>query len=164
MDVDLGSFGAFFAGERRQRVGYVGEHVEQVAFFGVDDLLHLGQLFGAESFFGEAVQELLARVSGALQRARRSASSLKNSGSLPNSISMNCCADMGVPSGCQKVVHIMCWIVRALPSASLTLIFCGARTAVRSLARRRAAQARRLGHGSGLWAPARAARHPIPGR
>src|SRR4029078_6023954 len=33
----------------------------------------------------------LARVSGALQRARSSASSLKNSGSLPNSISINCC-------------------------------------------------------------------------
>jgi len=25
---------------------------------------------------------------------------------------MNCWADMGVPSGCQKVVHIMCWMVR----------------------------------------------------
>ena len=45
------------------------------------------------------------RVSGALQRARSSASFLKNSGSLPKSSSMNCCADMGVPSGCQKVVH-----------------------------------------------------------
>jgi hypothetical protein len=30
---------------------------------------------------------------------------------------------MGVPSGCQNVVHIMCWMVRALPSASLTLTF-----------------------------------------
>ena len=46
-----------------------------------------------------------ARVSGALQRARSSASFLKNSGSLPNSISMNCCADIGVPSGCQKRRH-----------------------------------------------------------
>ena len=55
--------------------------------------------------------------------ARSSASFLKNSGSLPNSISMNCCADIGVPSGCQKVVAIMCWMVRSLPSASLTLIF-----------------------------------------
>ena len=36
---------------------------------------------------------------------------------------MNCWADIGVPSGCQKVVTIMCWMVRALPSASLTLIF-----------------------------------------
>ena len=67
----------------------------------------------------------LARVSGALHRARSSASSLKNSGSLPKSISMNCWADIGVPSGCQNVVTIMCWMARALPSASLTLIFAG---------------------------------------
>ncbi|MNC95110.1 hypothetical protein D3C83_121420 [compost metagenome] len=32
---------------------------------------------------------------------------------------MNCCALIGVPSGCQKVVIIMCWMVRSLPSASL---------------------------------------------
>jgi hypothetical protein len=38
---------------------------------------------------------------------------------------MNCWADIGVPSGCQNVVAIMCWIVRALPSASFTLIFGG---------------------------------------
>ena len=36
--------------------------------------------------------------SGALQIVRSSASSLKNSGNLPKSNSMNCCADMGVPS------------------------------------------------------------------
>ena len=36
-----------------------------VAFFGVDDLLHFGQLFAAESFFGQAVQQLLAGVRGA---------------------------------------------------------------------------------------------------
>jgi hypothetical protein len=41
-------------------------------------------------------------VSGALHNARSSASSLKNLGSFPNSDSMNCCADIGVPSGCQK--------------------------------------------------------------
>ena len=29
-----------------------------------------------------------------------------------------------MPSGCQKLVAIMCWIVRALPSASFTLIRC----------------------------------------
>jgi len=50
----------------------------------------------------------LARVSGALHSARSSLSSLKNSGKVPNSISMNCCADIGVPSGCQKLVTIMC--------------------------------------------------------
>ena len=36
---------------------------------------------------------------------------------------MNCCADIGVPSGCQKVVIIMCWMVRSLPSASFTFTF-----------------------------------------
>ena len=36
---------------------------------------------------------------------------------------MNCCADIGVPSGCQKVVTIMCWMVRSLPSASFTFAF-----------------------------------------
>lgn len=36
---------------------------------------------------------------------------------------MNCCADIGVPSGCQNVVIIMCWMLRALPSASVTLTF-----------------------------------------
>src|SRR5271157_5563278 len=39
------------------------------------------------------------RVSGTLQRARSSASSLKNSGSFPKSSSMNCWAEMGVPEG-----------------------------------------------------------------
>jgi hypothetical protein len=47
---------------------------------------------------------------------------LKKSGSFPKSISMNCLADIGVPSGCQNVVQIMCWMVRSLPSASFTLI------------------------------------------
>ena len=63
------------------------------------------------------------RVSGALHRARSSASFLKNSGSLPNKSSMNCCAEIGVPSGCQNVVLTMLWILRSFPSASFTLIF-----------------------------------------
>lgn len=32
-----------------------------------------------------------------------------------------CLAGQGVPSGCQNDVHIMCWMLRALPSASVTL-------------------------------------------
>lgn len=48
------------------------------------------------------------------------------SGNFPKRSSMNCCADMGVPSECQKVVLVMCWIVRSLPSASLTFVFCEA--------------------------------------
>src|SRR5712664_193209 len=63
------------------------------------------------------------RVSGALHRARSSASFLKNSGSLPKSSSMNCCADMGVPFGCQNVVDTMCCMARSFPSASFTFAF-----------------------------------------
>jgi serine/threonine protein kinase len=48
---------------------------------------------------------------------------LKNTGSSPNSDSMNCCADMGVPSGCQKAVLTMCWMARSLPSANFTVAF-----------------------------------------
>ena len=36
---------------------------------------------------------------------------------------MNWCADIGVPSGCQKLVAVMYSMVRSLPSASLTLAF-----------------------------------------
>ena len=61
---------------------------------------------------GGVVQILTCRilflVSGALHSSRSSASLLKNSGSLPNSSSMNCCAEIGVPSGCQNVVLTMC--------------------------------------------------------
>ena len=57
-DVDLGLGGPLLAGERRQRIGDVGQHVEQVAFLGVDDLLHLGQLVAAEALLGQALQEL----------------------------------------------------------------------------------------------------------
>src|SRR3546814_20668630 len=62
-------------------------------------------------------------VSGVLHNVLSSASLLKNSGNFPNSISMNCCAVIGVPSGCQKVVIIMCWMLRSLPSASLIFAF-----------------------------------------
>lgn len=53
-----------------------------------DDLLHLGQLLAAKAFFGETLQELLPGRRCAPE-ARSSASSLKNSGSFPKSISMN---------------------------------------------------------------------------
>src|SRR5271168_2144723 len=59
-------------------------------------------------------------VRGLLHNARNSASFLKNSGNLPNSNSKNCWADMGVPSGCQNVVQIMCWMVNSFPFASFT--------------------------------------------
>ena len=36
---------------------------------------------------------------------------------------MNSAADIGLPSTLQKVVAIMCWMARSLPSASLIMIF-----------------------------------------
>ena len=76
-------------------------------------------------------------MSGALQRARSSASSLKNSGSLPNSISMNCCADIGVPSGCQKRRghHVLDGARLAVGELDLDLLSCVAGFAVPALGR-----------------------------
>src|SRR5262245_32501242 len=37
----------------------MGENVEQVTLFGVDNLLHRGQLLPADTLFGETLQELL---------------------------------------------------------------------------------------------------------
>jgi hypothetical protein len=62
-------------------MGNVGKDIEKIAFFGIDNLLHLGHLRFVEAFFGRPCKSF-ARVSGALHRARSSASSLKNSGSL----------------------------------------------------------------------------------
>ena len=61
-DADLGLGGPLLAGERRQGIGHMGQHVEQVALLGVDDLLHLGQLLAAEALLGKPLQELRARV------------------------------------------------------------------------------------------------------
>ena len=43
----------------------MGQHVEEVALLGIDDLLHLGQLVAAKAFLGESLQKLLARVGDA---------------------------------------------------------------------------------------------------
>lgn len=59
-----------------------------------DDQVIEGEIEAFKSFF---------LVSEVLHNARTSSSSLKNSGSLPNSNSMNCWAEIGVPSGCQNV-------------------------------------------------------------
>ncbi len=83
-DRHLGPRSALFARQRRQRVRDMRQHVEEIAFLGVDDLLHLGQLLCAKALFREPCKSFF-RVSGALHSARSSASSLKNSGSLPNS-------------------------------------------------------------------------------
>jgi hypothetical protein len=98
-------------GHRRRRKGHIGQHIEQVAVLGLDDLLHLGQRLAAEALVGQAGEQRLAGV-GSLQSLRSSSSSLKNSGRAPNSASRNCAADIGRPSALQNVVAVMCWIVR----------------------------------------------------
>ena len=69
-DDHLGLCSALLAGERREGVGDMGQHVEEVALLGVDDLLHLGQLLAAEAFLGEPLQELRPRVGRAPERAQ----------------------------------------------------------------------------------------------
>ncbi len=66
---EFGAGGALFAGKRGQGVGDVGQNVEQIALFGVDDFLHLRHLIVAETFLGQAFQEFSARVGGAPERA-----------------------------------------------------------------------------------------------
>jgi hypothetical protein len=46
----------FFTAQRRERIGNMRQHVEQIALFRIDDLLHLGQLFPAKAFLGESRQ------------------------------------------------------------------------------------------------------------
>ena len=58
------------ARERRNRIGHVGEYVEQVAVFGIDDLLHFGQLLMAKSTLGKPLQKLGAGVRRTPQRAQ----------------------------------------------------------------------------------------------
>ena len=48
-----------------KRVGHMRQYVEEVALFGVDDLLHLGQLIATEAVVRQSLQELLARARGA---------------------------------------------------------------------------------------------------
>ena len=61
-DYHLSLRGTVLAGERWQGVGDVRQHVEQVAFLGVDDALHLCQLVFAKSLFGKSLQEFRPRV------------------------------------------------------------------------------------------------------
>ncbi len=68
-DAGLGAGGAFLSGEGGKGVGDVGEDVEEIGFFGVDDLLHFRELVVAEAFFGEAFEEFFAGVGGAPERA-----------------------------------------------------------------------------------------------
>jgi hypothetical protein len=122
VDDELRPCPALLARERRDRVAEIGEHLDQVAVLGVDDGLHLGELRLAEASVGESGDQACAGV-GQAQSLRSSSSSLTNSDSRPNSASINCWADIGVPSGCQKEVTVLCWIARSLPSASFTRAF-----------------------------------------
>ena len=53
-DVNCGVCSSHLAGDGGECVGDVSEDVEQVAFVGVDDALHFGELFLAETFGGES--------------------------------------------------------------------------------------------------------------
>ena len=106
-DLNFGLRGPLFPGQRRQCVGDVGQHVEEVALLGINDLLHFRHLLFAETFLGQTLQQLGAGIGGAPEGAELGLI-LEELGNLPKSNSMNCCADMGVPSGCQKLVAIMC--------------------------------------------------------
>ena len=48
---------SFFSRQRNIGVGHMSQHFEDVTFFGVDDLLHFSELFLAEAFFRQTVQE-----------------------------------------------------------------------------------------------------------
>jgi len=50
--------GAGFGGQGK---GHVGQHVEEVAFFGFDDALHLAQRVAAKALVGQAAQQRFAR-------------------------------------------------------------------------------------------------------
>ena len=56
IDVYPGIRCSSFASDRGEGVGDVGEDVEEVAFVGVDDALHFGQLIVAEAFGGECFE------------------------------------------------------------------------------------------------------------
>ena len=64
-----GLVGAHRPRHRRQRIGHIGEHVEEVALLGVNQLLHRHQFVVAEILVGQAVQEFRPRVGRAPEDA-----------------------------------------------------------------------------------------------
>ena len=66
-DDHLGPCGTLFPSDRREGVGNVGQHVEQIALFRINDLLHLGQLLTAKALLGETLQEPLPSLGRAPQ-------------------------------------------------------------------------------------------------
>ena len=125
--IDLGLGGPLLAGERRQRIGDVGQHVEEVALLGVDDLLHLGQLLPPKPFSASPCKQLLARVRRAPEGAQFGLV-LEELGQLAeehlHELLRRHRRAVGMP---EASCTIMCWMVRSLPSASFTLILCARR-------------------------------------
>ncbi len=76
------------ARQRGQGVGDVGEHIEEVALFRVDNFLHLGEMRAADALLRQTLQQLLARVRGAPQPAEFRFV-LEEIGQLAESISMS---------------------------------------------------------------------------
>ena len=107
-------WGEFFGGEFIDANGdVVGEHeLEEDALLAVELGVDLDLGFGAA---------LRAGI-GCAPEGAEFGLVVENSGSWPKSSSTNCCDDMAVTSGAQKLVSIMCRMVRALPSARLILI------------------------------------------
>ncbi len=67
VNLDFGKVCSLFACQRRQCIGDVGEHVEQVAFLGIDDPLHLSHLLGRQSPFRPIPPAALHGCRGRLQ-------------------------------------------------------------------------------------------------
>ena len=61
--------GPLLAGKSGEGIGDMGEHVEEVAFFGVDNLLHFGELVVAEALIGKAFRSFHAGVGSAPEGA-----------------------------------------------------------------------------------------------
>src|SRR5471032_3038937 len=62
---DLGHGGTVLTGERRQGVGDMRQHVEEVALLGVDYFFHLGHLVSPEAFFGQPLHKFGACIGSA---------------------------------------------------------------------------------------------------
>jgi hypothetical protein len=54
-DLHFSVFGPLLASQRGQRVGYVGQDIEEVTFLGVDYPLHFGHLLFSEPLVGQTL-------------------------------------------------------------------------------------------------------------